>query len=198
MIDNDGKHLGTEAAHRLAHAACCTLEPGLSDTEFSRIETTFGFSFSADHRAFLAAGLPVASPREEGDTWEQPWPDWRNGDLQDLRDRLERPVQGVLNAVGHGWWDTAWSPRPADDAAAMHMARQKLAQVPQLVPLYAHRFLPSDSGLTGHPVLSVWGTDIICYGYDLPDYIDREFGTVDGDAPWPTQASVPFWKDFIG
>ncbi|MEU3429772.1 hypothetical protein [Streptomyces gardneri] len=50
----------------------------------------------------------------------------------------------------------------------------------------------------GHPVLSVWGTDIICYGHDLADCIDREFGGVDEDAPWAPRPSVPFWKDFLG
>ena len=44
----------------------------------------------------------------------------------------------------------------------------------------------------------MWGTDIIYYGHDLADYIDREFGDVDDDAPWAPQASVPFWKDCLG
>ncbi|MFF5447109.1 hypothetical protein [Streptomyces sp. NPDC012888] len=44
----------------------------------------------------------------------------------------------------------------------------------------------------------MWGTDIICYGRDLADYIDQEFGEVDEDAPWvPQAASVQFWKDFL-
>ncbi|MFC9813868.1 hypothetical protein ACFVJM_17565 [Streptomyces virginiae] len=50
----------------------------------------------------------------------------------------------------------------------------------------------------GHPVLSVWGTDIICYGHDPADYVDHEFGEVDEGAPWAPRASVPFWKDFLG
>jgi len=58
-----------------------------------------GLQFSADPRAFLAAGLPVASPPEEGASWDQPWPNWRHGDPEDLRHRLEWAVQDVLNAV---------------------------------------------------------------------------------------------------
>ncbi|MEU7121924.1 hypothetical protein [Streptomyces zaomyceticus] len=45
--------------------------------------------------------------------------------------------------------------------------------------------------------MSVWGTDIICYGHDLADYIGREFVEVDEDAFWAPRASVPFWKDFL-
>ncbi len=47
-------------------------------------------------------------------------------------------------------------------------------------------------------MLSLWGTDIICYGQDLADYIDREFSEAETDAPWEPQASVPIWKDFLG
>ncbi|WP_217213673.1 hypothetical protein [Streptomyces sp. AC550_RSS872] len=197
MIGSDGVRLGTEAAHRLALADCCEIAPGLSDAEFTRIEAAFGFEFSADHRAFLAAGLPVASPPEEGATWDQPWPDWRNGDPEDLRHRLEWPVQGVLNAKENGWWERAWGPRPGDEPTAMKVAEQKLAEVPQLVPVYAHRFVPAGRDTYGHPVLSVWGTDIICYGHDLADYIDHEFRDVDEGTPWNPQASVTFWKNFI-
>ncbi|MFF3712942.1 hypothetical protein [Streptomyces phaeochromogenes] len=197
MIDSDGARLGADAARRLALADCCEMEPGLSEAEFRRIETTFGFEFSADHRAFLAAGLPVASEPEEGATWDQPWPDWRHGDPEELRYRLEWPVQGVLGAVANGWWERGWEPRPSDESAALKVANQELAQVPQLVPVYAHRFLPAARGAYAHPVLSMWGTDIVCYGNDLADYIDREFREVDEDTPWNPQATVDFWKEFI-
>ncbi|MFG2894976.1 hypothetical protein [Streptomyces sp. NPDC048248] len=197
VIDNDGVRLGIQAAHRLALADCCEIEPGLSEAEFRRIEAAFGIEFSADHRAFLAAGLPVAEPPEEGATWDQPWPNWRHGDHEDLRYRLEWPVQGVLNSVGNGWWEQVWGPRPADDSAALQVAKQELAHVPQLVPVYAHRFVPAGGGAFGHPVLSIWGIDIICYGQDLADYIDHEFREADEDAPWSPQPTVAFWKDFI-
>ncbi|MGP3980033.1 hypothetical protein [Streptomyces sp. KR80] len=135
MIDSDGFPLGAEAARRLAEFDCCEIEPGLSDAEFSRIEATYGFEFTMDHRAFLAAGLPVASPPEEGATWEQPWPNWRDGNPADLCYRLDWPVQGVLNAVGNGWWSAEWGLRPAKSSDALAVAEQKLAQMPTLVPV---------------------------------------------------------------
>ena len=39
-----------------------------------------------------------------------------------------------------------------------------------------HRYLPAGRGNYGHPVLSIYQTDIIVYGTDLADYIDNEFG----------------------
>ncbi|MEV0282323.1 hypothetical protein AB0I22_38980 [Streptomyces sp. NPDC050610] len=69
--------------------------PGLSEQELDAIEARFGFMFSADHRVFLAAGLPLGSRH---------WPDWRNGHPEDLAGRLAQPVEGVL-------FDTAPAPK---------------------------------------------------------------------------------------
>jgi hypothetical protein len=80
---------------------------------------------------------------------------------------------------------------------ATAIASRKLADVPQLVPLYAHRFLPASPGLAGHPVLSVWGVDIICYGENLTDWIDRDFAQPEWEIPPRPQATIPFWKTFL-
>lgn len=52
----------------MAELDCCEIEPGLSEAEFDRIERDFGFEFADDHRAFLAAGLPVKQEPEQGQT----------------------------------------------------------------------------------------------------------------------------------
>ncbi|KDN81726.1 SMI1/KNR4 family protein [Kitasatospora cheerisanensis] len=199
MIDRDAARLGAEAARRLRKADCCTIEPGLSEEEFERIEATYGFRFSDDHRAFLAAGLPVASPPQEGATWDQPWPDWRSGSPEELRSHLAWPAEGVLSSVDHGYWHPSWGVRPAELDAARALAEQELAAVPRLVPLYAHRFLPAGRGTHGHPVLSVWGTDIVCYGEELADYVRHEFTECHRHAAgWNPRPTVPFWRDFLG
>jgi hypothetical protein len=69
-----------------------------------------------------------------------------------------------------------------------------------MVPVYAHRYLPAGRGTHGHPVLSIWQTDIIYYGTDLLDYVRQEFGgprTDRTDKNWNPQATVPFWRDFL-
>ncbi|WP_406356991.1 hypothetical protein OHB56_31670 [Streptomyces sp. NBC_01635] len=114
MISNEGAHLGAEAARRLAETGLYELEPGLTDAEFARIEREYGFEFADDHRAFLAAGLPVNVPPDDGQTWSRPWPEWRGGDLNSLRRQLDWPVEGVLLAVEHnGYWYEGWGERPA-------------------------------------------------------------------------------------
>jgi hypothetical protein len=186
---------------RLRRRDVCAIDPGLTDAELDGIEREFGFQFADDHRAFLAAGLPVNSrPRERKPgviyTHTEPWPDWRHGDRRKLRERLDWPIEGVLFDVGNNsFWYDGWGPRPGDRQAAIETATRGLARVPRMVPVYGHRYLPEGRGTSGHPVLSMWQTDIIFYGLDLADYIDREFGS-EGAGEQP-HASVEFWKDLL-
>lgn len=189
--------LGAIAARGLVEHGCCVVEPGLTDAEFERIEAEHGFTFSDDHRAFLAEGLPVNSPYEPEEgvwhAWEQPWPDWRGG--VGVREQLDWPVSGVMRAVADGFWLPTWGAREE----CVEVVRGLLADAPRLVPLYGHRFLPAGRGKSGHPVLSVWGTDIIVYGADLIEYVDQEFMEPRPEHPddWAPQVTVPFWRDLV-
>ncbi|TXS19689.1 MULTISPECIES: hypothetical protein [unclassified Streptomyces] len=75
MTAQSSPPLPLEAARDLQRLLRAEIGPGLSERELNTVETRFGFTFSADHRVFLAAGLPNGSRR---------WPDWRNGDPEDL------------------------------------------------------------------------------------------------------------------
>jgi hypothetical protein len=184
-----------DAAARLAALSCCELTPGLTPEELAQVEARYGFTFADDHRAFLAAALPVDEPGPHG------WPDWRHGDPADLRRMLDWPVEGVLFDVEcNVMWDHAWGPRPDAVSERLAVAARHLASVPQLVPVYSHRYLPAGRGSSGHPVLSVYQTDIIYYGVDLSDYIHQEFGgpgLARTDPAWQPVATVPFWRDFL-
>jgi hypothetical protein len=189
---------------RLRQMAVCDIDSGLTDAEFDRIEHEFGFQFADDHRAFLAAGLPVNTrpePREPGVFYahSEPWPDWRNGDRDKLRGMLGWPAEGVLFDVEqNSFWYGGWGPRPADTASALATASRMLARVPAMVPVYGHRYLPGGRGVSGHPVLSMWQSDIIYYGLDLAHYIPREFGPRDpAEEPWEPHATVDFWRDLL-
>ena len=65
MITSEGARLGVQAAQNLARTGRCELGPGLTEAEFSRIERQYGFEFSDDHRALLAARLPLNGPVPE-------------------------------------------------------------------------------------------------------------------------------------
>ena len=206
MVTSTGAALGAEAADRLARvgSGACRIEPGLTDAEFARIEAELGFQFADDHRAFLAAGLPLSVLHEDPpgviSTYRSPWPDWRDGDLAALRERLDWPVEGVLYDVEHNaYWHDSWGDRPEAPAHALAVARQNLANAPKLVPIHAHRYLPAGRDTHGHAVLSIYQTDIIVYGADLADYIYQEFGgapAAQSDAHQTARLTVDFWSDF--
>jgi len=205
VISGEGARLGEEAARRLARAGQHEIGPGLTDAEFARLERDYDVEFAEDHRAFLAVGLPLNRPPlnrppEAGQTRFKPWPDWRDGDPADLREKLGWPVEGALFDVEHNaLWHPSWGQRPAGNSQALSIARQHLTQAPTMIPVYAHRYLPAGRGTCGHPVLSIYQTDIIIYGTDLAEYIDHEFTTPDRPISpgWIPPPMVPFWSEFL-
>lgn len=183
--------MGVEAARRLRQLGFVDFGPGLTDAEFAAAEAGFGFEFADDHRAFLAAGLPLFARGhcDHPDQVSWGWPDWRDLESTALHDQVAWPVKSALKEIGAGHWPGGWGKRPADPAAVLDKARRRLARVPQLVPVYAHRYLPAGRGSSGQPVLSIHRlTDIVAYGPDLAEYIGREFRD--------TWATVPFWGDY--
>lgn len=195
---SSGEQLGREAARRLAETGRCDVGPGLTDAEIARIEQAYELEFADDHRGFLAAGLPLGAPGRSGGSGHEPWPDWRSGDPADLRRRLDWPVEGVLFDVEHGaFWHDPWGPRPASVGEALRTAQGHLSSVPTMIPVCGHRYLPAGRGTSGHPVLSMYQTDIIVYGTDLADYIRCEFSGWHISADWKPPPLVPFWSDFL-
>ncbi|MGQ4377505.1 hypothetical protein ACN6K9_008197 [Streptomyces sp. SAS_267] len=164
------------------------IKRGMSARELDQVEERWGFRFAPEHRTLLGVGLPTGGR----------WPDWRDGNAEDLEAMLAWPVHGVLFDVEHnGFWHPEWDPRPVDTQDALKVARVHLAKVPVMVPVYSHRYLLAEPNRTGTPVLSMYQTDIICYGTDLVDYFHNEFRR-----PMPTPedhqyAAVPFWSYFL-
>ncbi|MDG4664670.1 hypothetical protein [Mycobacterium sp. 236(2023)] len=157
------------------------VEPGLTDDEIARIEDTFGFEFADDHRAFLAAGLPVGAA----------WPHWRDEGRRSLAKRMQLPVEGVLFAVEWSrFWHEPWGPRPAQMKHALRTAKYELERAPQLVPVHAHHYLPAGRGSTGHPVLSVVRTEVVVSAATLADYVDGPTATT-------ATPTVGFWSDLV-
>jgi len=178
---------GTEAAVRLAALGAVTIEPGLSEDEFAHVEQMLGFEFADDHRAFLAAGLPVGAA----------WPGWRSDGRKTLQKRMQLPVDGILFAAEWtDFWPAAWGQRPARMKDALRTANYQLARVPRLVPVFSHHYLPAGRGRFGHPVLSVVQTDVVTCGGDLADYVAGEFGP-DGNRPAAAVSTVEFWSTLV-
>lgn len=175
------------AAAGLLEARGITLSAGLSEEELTSTEARFDIAFSPDHRAFLRHCLPL------GDRWY----DWRADDPTPIQRALRAPVDGVLlHVASEDFWDSRWGQRPCEAELAIDVAGSHLANAPQLVPLYGHRFLPAAPAPADAPVLSVMASDVIYYGADLWSYFAKEFGT----DKTPTRVTdvtyrVPFWAE---
>ena len=152
----------------LLQASSAVLTGGLTTDEFDDIETRYGISFGPDHRELLSLAVPTGNG----------WVDWRHDDETGVRGRLEWPLDGVLYDVqNNAFWPSSWGQRPSDEVDAQALARRHMEQVPKLLPVYVHRYLPAGPCEPRLPVFSVYQTDTTYYGRDLEDYLVSEFSS---------------------
>ena len=162
--------------------------PGLSTTERRQIEARFRVRFPPDLSAFLSVGVPLGKG----------FPDWRNEDPTQLADQLAWPADGICFDIEHvGFWWPEWGPQPSSLEEAVQLARARVAEAPQLVPLFGHRYLPAEPYEPGNPVFSVYQTDIIHYGSDLRSWLAVEFGGAAAGAAAAAPRHIPFWSELV-
>jgi hypothetical protein len=166
-----------------------TLERPLTGGEFDQAEQRLGVRFPPDLRSFLGAALPV-SPK---------FPDWRHPTSSDIEAQLAWPFEGIrFDIEQNGFWWAAWGPRPPALAEAIRVAEASVAAAPRLIPIYGHRYLPAEPELAGNPVFSVYQTDIIFYGANLPSYLACEFGGTEWAAATSGEKRhIRFWTDLV-
>ncbi|XP_024386120.1 uncharacterized protein [Physcomitrium patens] len=149
---------------------------GLSDEEFEKIEATYGFTFPPDLKGILQEGLPTGSG----------FPNWRTGNVQQLRMRINLPILRLLHEVAHSrfWWKP-WGPRPLEIDHAVRIARSALRKAPLLVPMHGHCYISSAPNDAGNPVFLVYQNNVVYCGYDVADFFEREaFRAHDGEPPF--------------
>ncbi len=177
------------AAKTLEHlqAGGVALESGLTEAEIQEVEARLGCALPPDLRTLLGAALPSGPG----------FPQWRGLDSSVLGEQLAHPVEGIIFDVEHnGFWHPDWPERPVKLRDAIAVARSELAMAPVLIPIYRHRFLPSQPSDAGNPVLSVMQTDIICYGQDLAEYVSNDHVPHRWQLTEPLR-KPPFWTYFL-
>ncbi|MCO5598296.1 hypothetical protein L7F22_052388 [Adiantum nelumboides] len=138
---------------------------GLTDEEFSNIESTFGFTFPPDLEAILQEGLPVGNG----------FPHWRNSSRAEIRSWLNLPIKALCNEVKSGkLWPSQWGVRPDQVVNAVRTAANELKRVPTLVPVYANCYISCFPIQAGNPVFLVQESTILYCGYDLADFFKRQ------------------------
>lgn len=195
---------------RLAQPAFSVqIDAGLSDAEVQEIEARYAIIFPPDLRALFSIGLPVGSvapePPREGEyrgATPSEFPNWRHRDETKIRERLTWPLESALFDVRvANFWLRTWPARPESLDGALAVASEQIAKVAPLVPIYAHRYIPSIPDEARNPVFSVYQTDVIYYGADLEDYFEDEFFDQQntfhkaGGTRLKKTRFVPFWSD---
>lgn len=155
---------------------------GLTDAEVSQIESRHGFCFPDDLRDFLQSAVPNGYS----------FVDWRSGGPS--AEMRNWPLHGILFDVEHnGFWLPEWGQQPSSMEEARIIVEEQVRQAPRLIPIFAHRMMPDRPRTAGNPVLSIYQTDIIYYGFDLEDYLRHEFDLPDRK-PWPSEIRpIEFW-----
>ncbi len=162
------------------------LASGLSTIELASAEDAVGCRFPDDLRALLAVCLPL------GDQY----PNWRDPTSDAIRSRMDDPASGLIFDVRHnGLWAPSFGPMPDSNDDRVDMAKRALELVPPLIPLFGHRYIPTDPTTAGNPVLSVMQADIIVYGANLAEYWHHEFSR--WEPPTEPVRSVTFWSWFV-
>ena len=161
--------------------------PGLAAAEIQEAEARFQLLFPPDLKGFLQTALPCGPG----------FPDWRLANPGSLQEQLDWPAEGICYDVEHsGFWLDSWGARPLSLSAAIERVREIVSAAPPLVPLFGHRYIPSRPNLVFNPVFSVYQTDIITYGYHLPDYFANEFGVESPIARPKNIRPIKFWGEF--
>lgn len=155
---------------------------GMEESQIDEIESKYIVKFTPEHRAFLRIlhTIDRKKPLTEDHVFETPdgvliteqsfFYNWFTDDSE-IRMMLDWPYRTILQDVPNRTWLNSWGEKPQSSQERERIFEQWYQQAPKLLPLYAHRFLISEPQDGGNPVLSVWGSDTIVYGWDLRSYL---------------------------
>lgn len=191
MTGTLGIGMDVAALHWVLQQVGVETTTGLNDAEIEQIETEFSFRFPPDLRAFLKQALPVSDR----------WVNWRASDRDALKERLERPYEGIRFDVEHSeFWMDGWGQRPEKMSDRVEVVRGAVCAAPTLIPIVGHRYIPERPHEAGNPVFSVVQTDIIYYGTTLADFFANEFRKVLGRARYRLAGAprpIEFWSEIV-
>ncbi|KAF5961115.1 hypothetical protein HYC85_002324 [Camellia sinensis] len=151
----------------IQHLESCNvpIAEGLTDDEFSAVESQFNFTFPPDLRSILQEGLPVGPG----------FPNWRSSSSQQLEILTNLPILSLCKQVSiHNFWAHSWGDQPNDTNEAVQLAKRFLKnKSPILVPIYRHCYIPSSPNLAGNPVFYVHGADVRLASFDVAGFFHR-------------------------
>jgi len=167
-------------------------QEGLTKDEIAVIENSYNIVFPPDLKSFLSFSLPVSKGFIN-------WRDTSEENILHIKSRLVWPLEGMIFDIKHNsFWYDDWGVKPDSIDKAINVCEANYYTLPQLIPIYSHRYIPSEPLEVDNPVFSVYQTDIIYYGENLKSYLEVEFEIkLHKDIDFKKIKKIRFWSDII-
>lgn len=165
---------------------------GLKEKEIDEIEKLYNIRFPPDLKEFIMFALPISDGFVN-------WIDTSKENVESITNRLNWPLEGIIFDIEHDeFWMNDWGEKPSTLIGAVNVATMHYNKAPKLIPIYFHRYIPSNPLEKGNPIMSVYQTDIIYYGEHLLSYFLVEFDFKEHkDIDFKNIKRIPFWSDII-
>lgn len=177
---------------KLFKAKNITMEPGLTEDSIVQIENLIGRKLPEDLHDLLISFVPTGTYDDAS------FPNWHQDPSQIIREAKESIAEAFkFDIEKNDFWPESFGQKPDSKEAAIEKALELIKDVPPLVPIYGHRFLTSEPGTVGNPVLSLLQpSDAIVYGANLVEYFEVEFNNKQSSS-YDMSRNLPFWGDII-
>lgn len=165
---------------------------GMSLSEIDETEKLYDISFPAELKRLYSVGLPVSKSFCN-------WRDTHKENVQRIKDILNMPIQGLIfDLETNNFWCDDWGEKPIDIRDAQSILLEHYNKAPQMIPIYAHRYMPFIPNEIDIPVFSIMQSDIIYYGVNLISYLEIEFGFRQySELVQANFRYVDFWSDLL-
>jgi len=159
---------------------------GMTESEIEQTETEFNIKFTQEHRQFLKILHTIDKKEiytyeddESGEITYQESPFFYNWltDKESIKERMNWPYETIFqDVVGrNGIWLKSWGNiRPKSDVKKEEIFSNWFQKISKLIPIYGHRFVVSDHTNKQNPILSIYGSDTIVYGWNMRHYLVSE------------------------
>ena len=161
---------------------------GMEESEIKNIEKKFNIKFTNSHKQFLKIlhTIDKKEIREYTESFDEDaevkfeeipfFYNWKK-DIEEINYRLEWPYRTIFeDVIGQNKvWLKSWGKiRPKSNLKKGEIFKNWFKNVPKLIPITGHRFVVSENLKKDNPVLSVYGSDIIVYGWNMRHYLLNE------------------------
>jgi hypothetical protein len=140
---------------------------GMNESKINDIEKKYQIRFPPDYREFLKILHTVDFKPKDG----QFFFNWLKNE-QVVVDKLNWPYFSISQ---DRIWLKSWGTAPDSQDEIVNRFNKWYRDAPKLIPIFGHRYIISEPCKDGNPILSVFGSDTIIYGWNLKHYLLSEF-----------------------